>query len=138
MYKLVTWCPGHVGLVNNPRLHLIFDTARVMWQVELKMLLMNVLHSYCSLRKVLRTCMNSCIDCLNHVYKTLCWIFTRSTAFQQPTKKDKQISEFINSAALFRNMKYESPYWQVHWEQIFAKNLPWRIKRSIKCIWLHI
>ena len=56
-YKFVTWCVGHVVLVNNPilfRSYLIFDSAR-----ELKILLMNVLNSYCRSWKVLRSCMDS-------------------------------------------------------------------------------
>ena len=39
------------------------------------------LYSYCSLWTMFGTCMNSFIDCINHVHNTMCLIFTRSAAF---------------------------------------------------------
>ena len=97
IYKLVTWYVGHVVLVINLivfRSHLIFDSARA-----LKMLLMNVLNSYCRSWKELRSCMVSFIDCLNHVYNLILNFYTVnsiSTAFQQQIN----FSEFMRIAAL--------------------------------------
>ena len=68
--------------------------------LKFKMLLMNVLNSYYSLRKMLRSCMDSFIDCLNHVIRP-------NTDFLHgqcisTTNKKKSFVELMRIAALKR------------------------------------
>ena len=70
IYKLFTWCDDHVVLVNNPivfRSHLIFKKCKGIIKLKLKIMLMYVLNSDCRSWKVLWSCMDSFVDCLNHV-----------------------------------------------------------------------
>ena len=70
MFNLVTWNESRVVFVNNHTFN--FRYCKCICSLKFKVLLMNVLNNYCSLWKLLQTCIYLYIYfySLNHVNKT--------------------------------------------------------------------